>query len=294
MRLALDIGGTKLVAARVGADESVRGAVTAPTPPSDVWAACSELLRTVADGQNVTAVGIACAGPVDIDGGLVSPLNIPEWKNGFALVDAVQQQYRAGAIQLVLDGAAAALAEHRHGAGRGVDNLLGVVVSTGVGGGLVLDGRLVTGRTGNAGHVGHVVVSVGEDRCACGGVGCVEAIASGPAAVRWAHMQGWSGTDGRDLARSAEQGDPIATAALGRAGSALGEAFASVAALVDLDLVVVGGGFAAAGRALWDAIDLSVSRHAGLSFTRDLRIVPAELGPTGTLAGAAVIAARSR
>lgn len=294
MRIALDIGGTKLAAARVEADESVRDVVTAATPSSDVWNACSRLLRTVADGHDVAAVGIACAGPVDVDNGVVSPLNIPDWKNGFALTEAVKRQYPEAGVRLAMDGAAATLAEHRHGAGRGTHNLLGVVVSTGIGGGLMLDGRLVTGRTGNAGHVGHVVVSTGADRCACGGVGCLESVASGPAAVRWAHNQGWAGTDGRELARSAEHGDPVATAALARAGSALGEAFASTAALLDLDLVVVGGGFAAAGPAMWNAIEASVSRHAGLSFAAGLRVVPAELGPLGTLAGAAVIAARSR
>lgn len=293
MHIALDIGGTKLAAARIAADESVQDVVTAATPPSDVWDACAGLLRTVADGHDVTAVGIACAGPVDVDAGVVAPLNIPDWKDGFALTAAVKRQYPAAEVRLVLDGAAAALAEHRHGAGRGTRNLLGVVVSTGIGGGLVLDGRLVTGRTGNAGHVGHVVVSIGEDRCACGGFGCLESVASGPAAVRWARGRGWTGTDGRALAHAAELGDPIATAALARAGSALGEAFASTAALLDLDLVVVGGGFAAAGPALWDAIEASVSRHAGLSFAAGLRVVPAELGPLGTLVGAAVIAPRS-
>lgn len=297
MRLALDVGGTKFAACRVDEEEVTaagvkRDAVTAPTPESDVWDVCSDLLRTVADGHEITAVGIASAGPVDIDRGTVSPLNIPEWAHGFALVNAAQRLYPRAEIRLVLDGAAVALAEHRLGAGRGCANLLSVVVSTGVGGGLILDGRPVEGRTGNAGHVGHVVVSVGEDRCACGGVGCLESVASGPSAVRWAQKHGWNGTDGHDLARAAFDGDPVANAALDRVGSALGEAFSSVAALLDLDRVVVGGGFAQAGPVMWNALGAAVSRHAGLSFTRDLRVVPAELGPTGTLTGAAIIAAQ--
>jgi len=292
----LDVGGTKFAACRVTEEKVTaarvkRAAVTARTPRSGVWDVCSDLLRTVADGHEVTGVGIASAGPVDVDRGTVSPLNVAEWAHGFALVDAIQQLYPRAEIRLALDGAAVALAEHRLGAGRGCANLLSVVVSTGVGGGLILDGEPVTGRTGNAGHVGHVVVSVGEDLCACGGVGCLESVASGPAAVRWAQKHGWHGTDGHDLARSASDGDPVAVASLNRVGSALGEAFSSVAALADLDLVVVGGGFAQAGPVMWNALHAAVSRHAGLSFARDLRVVPAELGPTGTLTGAAIIAA---
>ncbi|MFD4366730.1 ROK family protein [Rhodococcus sp. NPDC058521] len=289
MRLALDIGGTKLVAGRVDAQLSVPHPMTVPTPTSDVWGACDQLLRAVADGEDVTDVGIACAGPVDLVGGAVSPINIPEWAAGFPLAANVRDIWPRARIELAMDGAAAALGEHRLGAGRGTENLLSLVVSTGIGGGLVVGGRLVAGRTGNAGHVGHIAVSAGSEPCSCGGVGCLETVASGPSSVRWARAQGWTGTDGRTLARAAQAGDPTAVAALHRAGTALGEAFASVAALLDLETVVVGGGFARAGPPLWDAIHSEVARRGRLSFLSGLRVVPAELGPSGTLAGAALL-----
>ncbi|MGX7733105.1 ROK family protein [Rhodococcus sp. 2H158] len=288
--LALDVGGTKMAAARVRADGTLAAPRTVPTPAAGVWAACAELLRRVAAGAEVTAVGIASAGPVDTGAGSVAPINIGEWARGFGLVDAVRGLFPRSRVRLAVDGAAAALAEHRLGAGRGATDLVGVVVSTGIGGGLVLGGRIAGGRTGNAGHIGHMVSSVGADPCACGGVGCIETVASGPAAVRWARQHGWSGADGAALARAAGAGDPVAVAALGRAGAALGEVFASAAALVDVDLVVVGGGFAQAGEPMWRPMREAAARHARLPFLTGLEIVPARLAAVGTLTGAGILA----
>ncbi|MDO1478817.1 ROK family protein [Rhodococcus ruber] len=288
--LALDVGGTKMAAARVRADGTLDPPRTVPTPVHGVWAACAQLLRQVAAGDEVTAVGIASAGPVDTGAGSVAPINIDEWARGFDLADAVRGLFPRAGVRLAVDGAAAALAEHRLGAGRGTADLVGVVVSTGIGGGLVLDGRIAGGRTGNAGHIGHMVSSVGTEACACGGAGCVETVASGPAAVRWARGHGWSGADGAALARDAGAGEPVAVAALGRAGTALGEVIASAAALVDVDLVVVGGGFAQAGAPLWRPMRAAAARHARLPFLSGLRLVPARLAAAGTLTGAGLLA----
>ncbi|NLU83702.1 ROK family protein [Rhodococcus sp. HNM0569] len=288
VQLALDVGGTKLAAGVVEHGRVTRP-VRVPTPSGHpgVWDACARLLVQVADGRRVDAVAIASAGPVDTTAGTVAPINIPEWADGFAITDAAGGLFRGAHVQLVGDGAATALGEHRHGAGRGTRDLLAVVVSTGVGAGLVLGGRPVFGRTGNAGHLGHVVVHGEDSPCTCGGRGCLETVASGPASVRWARERGWPGETGIDLAR--DDGD-LATAALARAGTALGEAFASAAALLDVDLVVVGGGFSAAGPRLWQPMREAARLHARLSFTRPLRIVPAELGGDASLAGAAVLA----
>ncbi|WP_137723900.1 ROK family protein [Prescottella subtropica] len=288
--LALDVGGTKMAAARVRPDGTLDDPVTVPTPASGVWDACAGLLRKVADGQTVTAVGIASAGPVDTVAGVVAPLNIRQWCDGFPLVDAVRGLFPDASVRLVLDGAAAAYAEHRLGAGRGIPDLLGVVVSTGVGGGLIRGGRIDGGRTGNAGHIGHMVVPDADDRCGCGAVGCLEAVASGSGALRWARANGWSGATGADLAVDAELGEPTAAAALERAGIALGRAFASAAALLDVDVVVIGGGFAQSGPALWEPMTASAAAHARLSFLHDLRLAPAELGVLGTLSGAGLAA----
>ncbi|MCQ4121107.1 ROK family protein [Rhodococcus tibetensis] len=289
-RLALDIGGTKIAAGLVGEGGTVPAPSITATPAAGVWDACAALLRKVAADATITSVGIACAGPVDSTTGRVSPINIDEWSAGFGLVTAVRDLFPGARTQLAMDGAAAALGEHRHGAGRGTTDLVSLVVSTGIGGGVVLAGRIATGRTGNAGHIGHMVVPGGAEACTCGGIGCLETMASGPASVRWARSHGWTGATGIDLASSAAAGDPVAVAALDRAGTALGAAIASAAALLDVDLAVVGGGFAQAGPALWRPMRAAAARHARLTFVAGLRIVPAELGSTGTLVGAGVLA----
>ncbi|WP_241384936.1 ROK family protein [Rhodococcus sp. CH91] len=291
--LALDVGGTKLAAAVVADDGTPVEARSVPIPSREAWGACAGLLRQVAEigAGPVTAVGIASAGPVDTVAGTICPINIPEWSAGFPLVEAVHSLFPGSRVDLVLDGAAAALAEQRVGAGRDVADLLGVVLGTGIGGGLVLGGRIVSGRTGNAGHIGHIVSPYGTTVCACGGVGCVETVASGPSAVRWARAHGWQGHDGAALGADAEAGVGVAAAALERAGTALGQVIASAAALTDVTRVVVGGGFAQSGAHLWRPMLAAAARHARLRFVRDLRIVPAELGALGTLTGASIVAA---
>lgn len=290
MRLALDIGGTKMAAGVVSEDGRVPVFDSVPTPQTDTWGACAALLERVADGRDVDGVGIACAGPVDTVAGVVAPINITEWAQGFELVAGVRSVFPDAGTALAMDGAAAALAEFHHGAGRGTPNLLSLVVSTGIGGGIVLGGEIARGRTGNAGHIGHLVAPGSSEPCSCGGVGCLETVASGPSAVRWARSQGWSGNTGRELAEGARSGDAIAVDALHRAGTALGGAIASAAALLDVDLAVIGGGFAQSGAPLWEPMLDAAARHARLSFIAGLRIVPAELGGAGTLTGAGLLA----
>jgi len=285
--LALDVGGTKFAAAIVADDGTPVDARTVPVPTVGVWDACAALLRRVAGDLTIDAVGIAAAGPVDIRDGTVAPINIAEWAGGFPLAGSVHAMFPRARVTVAMDGAAATLAEQRLGAGRGTPDLLGVVLGTGIGGGLVYGRHLAPGRTGNAGHIGHIVSAYGVEVCSCGGVGCIETVASGPAAVRWARAHGWTGSDGAALAADAGNGSGVAAAALERAGTALGQVIASAAALVDVGLVVVGGGFAQSGTALWRPMLASAARHARLGFVRELRIAPAELGEWGTLVGAA-------
>ncbi|MEU6564239.1 ROK family protein [Nocardia nova] len=268
-------------------------------PAHDVWDACRDLLHRVVDAADasgdgerfeVTAVGIAAAGPVDVRAGSTAPLNIPEWRDGFGIVAAVRELFPRAEIHFAIDGAALALAEYRIGGLRGVRSGLAMTVSSGIGGGIIDDGRVLFGRTGNAGHVGHIVVPGWDVPCACGGVGCVEAVASGMSSVRWAREQGWAGTIGTELARDANAGDNTAVAALHRAGTALGQAISSAAATLDLDRVVIGGGFAESGPLLWNPLHEAVSRHAQLTFTRSLRVTKSEITDGATLVGAALLA----
>lgn len=285
--LALDVGGTKLAAALVGDDGAlVRTARTAT--PSDPWPACVALLEQVRAGTPVEGVGVGCGGPMDWSAGVVSPLNLPAWR-AFPLGAALAEQYDGAPVRVHNDAVCVAVGEHWRGAGQGVDDLLGMVVSTGVGGGLVLGGRLVDGPSGNAGHVGHVVVEPDGPVCGCGGRGCLEAVARGPAVVASARAQGSTAPDGAALAALARDGDPVASAALDRAGAAVGRAVASAAALLDLRLVVVGGGLAQSGPPLWEPLQRAFAAHARLAFLDGARVVPASLGAGAGLVGAAAL-----
>lgn len=269
-----------------------------PTPAGgsaeQVWDVVN---ATIADaltvaGGTVRAVGIASAGPIDLPRGTVAPINIPGWR-GFPLRDRVAAAVPGVPVRLAGDGVCMALGEHWHGAGRGAGFLLAMVVSTGVGGGLVLGGAPYTGRSGNAGHVGHVVVEHDGQKCACGGRGCVETVAAGPWLVRWARTHGWSAppdAGARELAAAAAAGDDIALRAFTRGATGLAAMIASVAAVCDLDLVVIGGGVARSGGLLFDPLRGALHNYAGLDFLSGLRVVPAELGGEAGLVGAARLA----
>jgi glucokinase len=284
--LALDIGGTKIAGGLVDRDGRLLRHTSRPTgtePFSSLRAVVAEL--AVGD---VGGVGIGCAGPIDVVAGTVSPINIPSWRE-FPLVERVRELVGAP-VSLAGDAVCVALGEHWVGAGQGSDAMLGMVVSTGIGGGLVLDGRAFGGLTGNAGHVGHVVVEPDGEPCTCGGRGCAETVASGPNLVRWAREQGWVGEDARDLAASAHAGDPVATQAFQRCGQAVGLAIVATAAVCDLDLAVVGGGVAQTGDLLFAPVRATLAIHARLSYLRNLRVEPAKLGTTAGLYGAAALA----
>jgi glucokinase len=254
--------------------------------------------RWLRDGPaGIGPVGLACAGPLDLVAGTVSPVNIPAWRDE-PLVARVRERLASPAVRLVNDAVAMTVAEHGRGAARGVANVLGIVVSTGVGGGLVLDGVPRLGPSGNAGHVGHTVIAVDGDACPCGSRGCVETRASAPAMVADALAHGWRPApgsddetpDGRALAAAAGRGDPLALAAIDRGTAALAAGIVSAAALLELDLVVVGGGFAAAGDVFFAPLRQHLAAFRGLAFLHRFPVVPAHLGRDAGLVGAALVA----
>lgn len=296
--LALDVGGTKLAAGLVSSDGRVLHSARVATPVTAdaevVWSACASLLDDVLASASAAAydvVGIGCGGPMRWPEGVVSPGNMAVWRK-FPLLERVREAY-VGARPAVLhnDAVALAVGEHRWGAGRGSDHVMGVTVSTGVGAGLVLGGRRVDGGTGNAGHLGHVVVDPDGPVCSCGGRGCAEAVARGPAIASYAVGLGWAGAaTGVAVGAGARAGDAACLAAYTRAGRALGIAIASAAALLDLDVVVVGGGISLAGEVFWTPLRVAFDAHAGWEFVRRCRIVPAALGEDAALIGAAALA----
>ena len=293
--LAIDIGGTKIAVGLVGDGGDLGHHAQLPTPDGDaeaIWAVVDTLVTEAlaAAGGHVRGVGIASAGPIDLQSGTVSPINVTQWQC-FPIVERVTELVGAPA-RLGGDGLCMAMGERWRGAGRGAQFMLGMVVSTGVGGGLVLDGAPYDGRTGNAGHVGHVVVDPDGGPCTCGGRGCVETIASGPNMARWARENGWEAppeADAKELADAANAGDPIALKAFRRGATAVAAMIASVGAVCDLDRVVIGGGVAKSGALLFDPVREVLAVHAGLSFLHDLKVVPAELGGDAGLVGAAAL-----
>ncbi|RFS84713.1 ROK family protein [Actinomadura spongiicola] len=304
--LAVDVGGTKLAAALVDPGGRIvhydRVATPNPAVPDAggrdaerLWRTVRALLgKLVADAGDppLAGVGVGCGGPMTWPAANVSPLNIPAWR-AFPLRERLRALYPGLPVRIHNDAVCVAIGEHWRGAGRGRDNVLGMVVSTGVGGGLVLGGRLVNGASGNAGHIGHVVVDPDGPPCACGGRGCLEAVARGPALVAWARERGWRRENphatGVDLAADARAAQPVAVAAMRRAGRALGVAIASATHLCDLDVVAVGGGLSQTGPLLFDPLAEAFRAHAGLEFARGVDIVAAELGQTAGLVGAAAL-----
>ncbi|MFF8693639.1 ROK family protein [Streptomyces sp. NPDC015144] len=298
---ALDIGGTKIAGALVGGDGTLVVRARRPTPAREdagtVMGAVAEVLAELTGSPRwarVTAVGIGSAGPVDASAGTVSPVNIPGWR-GFPLVERVAGLVGGMPVRLVGDGVAMTAAEHWLGAARGYGNALCMVVSTGVGGGLVLDGRPHPGPTGNAGHIGHVSVELDGDPCPCGSRGCVETIASGPNIARRALADGWRpGPDGDTsaaaVAAAARAGNGAALASFERAAQALAAGIAATAALVEIDIAVVGGGVAGAGDVLFVPLRRALARYATLSFVRRIEVAPALMGADAGLVGAAAAA----
>jgi glucokinase len=300
--LAVDVGGTKLAAAVVEPGGRLVTWEQVPTrrdlDAEQLWRTLEALVDRVLESSGVevpaglAGVGAGCGGPMEWPAGIVSPLNLPLWRS-FPLRARLQERFPGIPVRVSNDAICLVAGEHWRGAGRGKGNVLGMVVSTGVGGGLVLGSRIIMGASGNAGHIGHVVVDPEGPECACGGRGCLEAIARGPALVTWAQSQGWRqgqpDATAKDLADDGAHGHPVGLAAMRRAGRALGLAIASAAYLCDLEVVSIGGGLSQAGAVLFEPLEESLHAHARLEFVRRLGVVPAALGQSAGLVGAAAL-----
>ncbi|WP_194410129.1 ROK family protein [Microbacterium cremeum] len=292
--LAVDIGGTKVEAALIDAAGVVLEG-TRHRRPTGREATRVQLTAAIRDaaaaavaagaGVEILGAGAGSAGPVDTTAGTTSPLNLPNGA-GLDVVGILHDVVPGVPARLALDGACLMMAEHWLGAARGVRNALAMVVSTGVGGGLLLDGRVVSGGTGNAGHIGQIRLrEPGDDVLD----GTLEALAAGPPTVAWARSHGWAGSTGEDLAASYAEGDPVAVAAVHRSASAVGEGIASTAALLDLEVAVIAGGFVNVAPDYFDLVRESVRRHAPLPHAATVRVLPSPLDGQAPLLGAAYL-----
>jgi glucokinase len=274
--LAVDIGGTKLAAGIVEADGRLESRQSAPTERSDPWPRLRELVARLQAGSGAEVVGVGVGGPMTPGGEHVSPLNIPGWRD-FPL-RAHLAELTGLAVHVDNDAKALALGEAWRGGAVGVPDFIAMVVSTGVGGGVFVDGRLLDGREGNAGHIGHVIVEPDGRTCGCGARGCLEAQASG-------------------LAIEAVTGRPPSEAPaelVEQVGRWVGRAVASVCSLLDLRLALVAGSVALGyGDAFFAAARAELAERARISFVRGAEVRPAGLGDEGPLIGAAAVARRA-
>jgi len=295
--LAVDVGGTKMEAALVSEDGSLvdgsrsRQATGREATPASLDAAVAAIvqhaLAALPSGAELVGAGAGSAGPVDRPTGTIVPVNMPSAR-GYGLGEAVRREASAVLgrdLPTILghDGGALALAEAWLGATQDARASLSIVVSTGVGGGFVVNGSYIPGASGNAGHLGQVRREGGLT---------LEEIASGPASAAWAQQQGWTGATGEDLAKDAAAGDTIARAAIERSAKAVGEALADAATLVDLDMVAIGGGFSRVSADYIDLVQQALTASAAHEYSRRARVVRSGLGDEGPLIGAAALVLR--
>jgi glucokinase len=275
--LALDIGASKVDVAVVERDGLIlsRGRVDVSAHHSDLFDAIVAESRSVLHGRDVSAVGVGCAGPMTRGGESVSPLNIVEWRE-FPLRRSLQ-----GALDRDVfiegDARALALAEGAFGAARDQTSYISMVVSTGVGGGFVLNGQLLDGETGNAGHIGHLNVVPNGALCSCGAFGCLEAEVSGRA------IEARTGRPAIEAGLSTRQ----------RTGELVGRAVGTLSSVLDFRHCYVAGSVALGyGDEFFDAANTAARSVAMMSYSHDIEIRPSQLGAEGPILGAAVIAWR--
>jgi len=305
--LAIDIGGTKLALGLVDAEGKILQRDEIPTRategPERVLARLVELARAMrgraTPSHAIRRVGIACAGPLDREAGLIlNPPNLPGWTR----IDLVELVERALGLPAVLDNDAnaAALGEFRYGAGRGARSLVYLTVSTGIGGGIILDGRLWHGFGDSAGEIGHMTIDPAGPPCGCGNQGCLEALASGPAIARSAReaLQGGRPSRLRDLpevtaadvVRLACEGDPLAAEVWAAAVHALALGVGAAITILAPERVIIGGGVAQAGDALFVPLRREVRQRVKLVAVESVPILPAALGRDVGILGAAALA----
>ena len=314
--VAVDVGGTKITAAvitRKGEMLSRTYRLTlAREGPQKVInhmvdAVQRSLRKAGLDLSAIGGVGVAAAAIIDIGRGLVSEApNLPRWRN-IPLRDRLEESL-GKPVFLLNDASAAALGEHRMGAGRGLDNLIYITVSTGIGGGLVINGQLYNGTDGCAAEIGHMIVLIDGPACKCGRCGCLEAMASGTAIARMAQQRLAAGGKSRlaELARgkiedvtaelvaqAARRKDGLALSVIDEAAGYLGIGLANLVNIINPQMIIMGGGVSKMGTMLFRPARKSMREHAFKLPARTVRVIRPRLGMDAGLMGAAIFAQES-
>ena len=301
--VGIDLGATKIRLGLVSPQDAVAAVRQIPTeahlgPGSVVErmaAAVDELAAYLPDGQQLTGLGLCSPGPVDHNTGmLLDPPNLQ------GLHHTPLRNLLAARLGLPIviehDAKAAALGDFHFGAGKGAQDMVFVVVGTGVGAALIIDGRLFRGAHNSAGEIGHTTLDREGELCSCGSRGCVETNLSGPwLARRYQRLSAAAGmpddaVSGGMVTQRAAERDPLAVQVLENAGQALGAAVATMAMMIDVDLYVIGGSVAKAGDLLLRPAREAVPRYSFASVGSRVRIVPTALYDDGPILGCAWLA----
>jgi glucokinase len=318
MRGGIDLGGTKVQAVVVDQDSQVIGEARQPTPtdggPAAVISQMADTMSEAAEAAGVetgrlSGVGVGSPGAVDAKAGTVAEArNLPDWDGSFPMAEALTELLGVP-VHLGNDVSVAVQGEYELGAGKGAKSLLGVFWGTGVGGGIVLNGKMWEGR-GAAGEFGHMVVKQGGRRCTCGRRGCVEAYAGRGAMEARARKLAGRGEPtelfqimekkGRTRLQSGiweralKRKDPLAMQLVNRAVKALGAGIASAVNLLDVETVVIGGGLGTRlGEPYVRQIESAMMPHLFVS-DRPPAVLPAALGDLGGAIGAALLVPKAR
>lgn len=306
--VGIDLGATKIALGLIDAKDNIVARRRMPTRAEEgpgsvierILQSIGELERELPGGRQIGSVGICAPGPVDhVTGMLLDPPNIPALHNA-PLARMLHDQLGLP-VALEHDAKASALGEFYHGAGRGEHSIVYVVIGTGVGAAIIMDGQLYRGVRNSAGEVGHITLDPLGERCSCGGRGCVEGYMSGPGLARhYERALEQAGQELLELPVTGERvtcwaalGDPIAQRILSRAGEALGTAVATMAMLLDIELYVIGSSVARAGDLLLEPARQTVPRYCYESVARRVRIVPAELWDDGPILGCSWLARKA-
>ena len=315
--LAIDLGGTKVITAIISNSGQVMAKdyqlTLADERPQAVieriFSAIDHLLspRNMNSSQ-LASISIAAAGAINSDKGLItSSPNLPGWYD-VPLRDIIKEKYRVNTF-LINDASAAALGEHQLGAGRGVSNLIYLTVSTGIGGGIIINGKLYSGQSGSAGEIGHMTLDVNGPRCNCGNIGCFEVLASGTAVAEEAIRRIGQGErsslaemvagkiediTAEKVGAAAQKGDSLALDVVSKAATYLGVGMVNLVNIFNPEMIIVGGGVAKLGDLLLEPARRVVQERAFPISAQAVRIVAAQLGDEAGVYGAAIYALRQK
>ncbi|MFC1897547.1 ROK family protein [Chloroflexota bacterium] len=311
--LAIDLGGTKILTAIISNEGQVMAREYCLTLANEgpeavisrILSAINHILSQInIDLSQLDSISIASAGAIDFKKGLItSSPNLPDWHD-IPLRDIVKEKYAVN-VFLINDASAAALGEHHFGVGQGVNNLILLTVGTGIGGGIIINGRLYSGASGSAGEIGHMTIDVNGPRCNCGNTGCLETLASGTAVTREAIRRIRQGErsslteivggvveniTAEKVSTAAQGGDLLASDVILRAATYLGIGIVNLVNIFNPEMIIIGGGMVKMGDLLLNPARQAVRERAFPLLAQAVRIVPAQLGNDAGVLGAAVFA----